>query len=725
MRRLKKRASKDSSEESVSPPPQTYINQKDKNKYYLLFTSISLLSIIILGIFLRYENFFDWNEKKSLFQYQGEYQMANFDSYYYLQIAKDIQNGVYDNLDEKRRTPNGADRPSIPPLLSIISVLISRLTHIPLATVAIFIPVVLSPLLAIVVFLIGLRLNLNKFSALAAALFSITSLTYIVRTRVGVFDTDSLNVVFLTLNSYLLLCFSQEESNKRYKYLVYLIVSTFSYFIWWNTATSITLLSAIVPLCVALIFFYKTKKPIITYAIVGGIILIGFYFAYDQILSYLKLILNSRDSIFPNNMGIGELDSVSLDIFIKKTLGNQFIFITAFIGFVYLVWKHKLKSLLFTVPILLAISPFIVGNRFMIFSAPIIALSIAHFIQLLFDFKNIIKPPIAYLISIIIIAIGFFSNYTTITKGIEKPAAYDNIVLLDGLKKYTPDESSIWTDSDVGYQIQYYLDRSTFADGEFLDGELYYCLYYPLAADNLALAANYMQFYGTHGIQGMHQLYSIFSGVEETFTFLKGVLSLNPKEAELWLMKRQESNNLPKTDHLTNVKQWLSFLYPSPSKDIYLLIHYKMTQTASWFKQGNVDLKTGESKGVPLFLTLSNLKEINQRIENNQININTINGIGDYVNKTKHSFQSILTYDGNKSEIKTYRTPRTFDKKDDRFVFQWNKKIGFGVIMSQEIANTALVKLYIQNERSSYFEPIVLNTPAYQIWKIHGGVYEE
>ena len=63
-------------------------------------------------------------------------------------------------------------------------------------------------------------------------------------------------------------------------------------------------------------------------------------------------------------------------------------------------------------------------------------------------------------------------------------------------------------------------------------------------------------------------------------------------------------------------------------------------------------------------------------------------------------------------------------KKDSRFVFQWNKKIGFGAAMSKEMSNTTLVKLYLSQEKSPHFTPIIINTPQYQIWKITGNAYD-
>lgn len=689
--------------------------------YILWFYRLALIIIVLFSIFLRYEDFSVWEKQKENFQYEGEYQMANFDSYYYLNIAKELKEGNYDGLQENRRVPNGMKSPFIPPLLSVFAATISGITAIPFSTVAIFLPIFLASLLAPLIFLICIRLNFNRISALTAAFFSITSLMYVIRTRVGVFDTDCLNVVLILLNSYLFFRFAElnnnNNNNKRYKYLALGVLSTLFSYAWWNTANSIVILSALAPLFIAIIFFFKTKKPLLKYGLLTVIVLVSFYFIGNQVQSFFSLLFSNTQNTFPKNISVTELSSVTLDYFIQKTTNNKFISILMLIGFISLLWKLKLKSLFFIIPIILAIIPFFAGNRFVIFSAPILALGIGYFVQLLFDFKKIIKPKFAYISALAIIIIGFFSSYTKITNKYEKAAAYENKALLKAIDENTPKGSNIWAEWDLGYQIQYYLNRGTYADGEFSDGEIYFYNAFPYAVDNLTVSANYMRFYNKHGVKGMKTLYKSLSGVERTFKFLKIVLSLTPSEAEEWLIEKEGS--LSNATDLVSPKQWVSFLFPKQSDDIYFFIHYKMTQTASWFKQGNSDLKTGKTIGLPLFLSLTNLKEQNNQIKNNQISVNPNTGIANFQNQKRY-FKSLSTFNGIETTTKTFK--KSMPK--DGFVFQWNKKIGFGAAMSTEIANTTLVKLYLLQEKSSHFQPVSLNTPQYQIWKITGNAYE-
>src|SRR5690554_5692649 len=130
-----------------------------ENKHYKIWSSRVLLGFIVLfAIFLRYEDFSVWQKNKTTFQYQGEYQMANYDSYYYLKIAKELKEGTYSNPQEKRQVPNGMEAPTIPPLIAILAASISSVTTIPVSTVAIFLPIFLASLLAPLVYLLCMRL---------------------------------------------------------------------------------------------------------------------------------------------------------------------------------------------------------------------------------------------------------------------------------------------------------------------------------------------------------------------------------------------------------------------------------------------------------------------------------------------------------------------------------------------------------------------------------------
>ncbi len=697
--------------------PKSFLESLSSHKYFSL---IGLTLICLFSFYLRFENFVDWSEKKAIFQYQGEYQMGNFDSYYYLQVAKSLSKGEYDAVDKKRRFPNGVKEPLLPPMLSILGAAIHKLTGIPLATLAIFLPGILSTSLALLVFFLCKALQLHPLSSLTASLLSILSLSYTARTRLGVFDTDCLNVILVLLNSYLIYLAVLNEK-KKYYYLLFAALNTLFFYFWWNTGRSVVLLSFLAPFSVAAIFFIKSPKALIRYSAVLALGLFCLYLVGDQIQAYYNLLVSSELQKFPKNFDIGELEAVTISLFIEKSIDNALIVAVSVLGIILFTIKKALSTLIFILPLTLAVSPFLIGNRFIIFSAPIMALGVAYALQFVLDRPKKIKPGFALLLSLLLIGISIWSNHPVLTDGYTKPAAFDNMPLLTTLKQNTPPDASIWTDKDIGYQIRYYLDRANYADGEFVDGELYFYLYYPLAVNHLALAGNFMQFYSVRGIEGMRVFHSFFSDTKTSFQFIEELFSKQPSEAKIWLKEQEEKGKLPTSEALKNVDDWLSFLYPKLEKPVYLLLYRYMTQTAAWFKQGHADLASGKTIGLPLFMDFTGLREVNAKIGNPSIIIDP--QTGRYMASGKQGvFRYIGSY-GIKNEIK-YFTPNgqitdsalSYDK---RFVFQWRPQNGYGVVLSDEMADTVFIQLYIQQKASSYFQ-LVASNPIYQIWKVQG-----
>ncbi len=683
--------------------------------------SLILIGVVIFGMYLRYEDFNDWKKFGKKFQYQGQYQMANFDSYYYLRTAKEIQNDEYDTLDEKRRFPNGVKRAFIPPLLSWIAAKISSIFNIPLDRVAIYTPVLSAPLLAIIIFFISQAFNFKYISSLSASFFSIISIGYITRTRIGVFDTDCLNVTFLLITCYMLLQFSQIKNCNRYYYLLGACINFLLHYIFWNTVAVIVLISFLFPLTIALVFYFKTKKDWLKYIILASIIVVGFCLNYNEFMTYFDLFINKK-SVFPNNISISELDKISFKKYIEGTTRSKFILGLSILGLVVMAWKYRIKMLFFLIPLSLLVSPFFLGIRFLAFCAPMIAVGIGYIIELTFNFRKKNQPQLSYLIALAIAIIGISFTFKPITKGFEKPAAYNNIKLLTVIEDNIPRDATIWTSSDIGYQILYYLNNPTYADGEFTDknlrnGELHFNLYFPFTAKNFALSANFIQFYSVRGLEGTRFLEKSFRSVETAYSFMRKVFSKTPGETRIFLEDLKKKSFLPNPDTLTTTKKWLEFLYPKPEKDNYLFLYHLMSQTGSWFKQGNSNLKTLKTKGLPLFLALPGLKNLNSKIQNTQIDISLQDGSSLY-NHQKSYLHSITTYTNDKKEKINY--PENIKKTTNKFIFQWNSDNNFGAILDKEMDNMTFIRLFLGNEESDYFIPVDLKTPDYQIWKIQG-----
>ncbi len=698
-------------------PPQQPKDFLATSRQKSIATVMALAFIVALSIFLRYEDFIDWQKNKAVFQYQGEYIMGSLDAYINLQHAKDFNEGTYDSLDEKRNVPNGAVRPAIPPLLSAITVAVHRITGIPLSAVALFITIFLSAFIVPLIYNLARKLAFSRIGALVATFFSTISITDISRTRIGFFDTDCLNVVFVLLNCYLFLCFAKSQNNRRFRFLLLAILNTFLFYTFWYNASSVVIFSFLVPLFVAFIFYFDTKHKWHVYgflALLGGS---GLLVVKEEVINIMNLVLGNEQNSFHLQDIIGELVPVGITEYMETTYANSFLYLLIIVGLVHFFVKQKRKALFFAVPIGLGLLPFFAGNRFLIFASPILALGIGSLVELLFHITPRKHTKFVYLACAFLMGLGLYSNYNKVIPKMHQVPFVKSKALLGPLKRFTPENANIWTNWGIGHQIHYYLDKNTYADGEF-GGEINYYLHFPLAADNFALSANFMRFYGKHGKKGMEKLYALFGTEAKTFAFLKTILSKDIDGATPLLDSGLADGQYPKVEGLDTLQEWTSFLYPEQTEDIYLFLHQIILQTPSWFKQGTVDLETGALKGEAFFQSFSNLQKNDNSIFNNEFKLDLTTGQALTRTGGRFIFQNMFTHDGQ--VLKKTSFAKTSRHNPSPYTFIWNSKTRFGAIISKDVAKTTLMRLFMQEDGDGYFEPVSLNTPHYQIWKIKG-----
>lgn len=711
-------------------------------------TIAALLCLYAFGVYLRMEDYPAWNSMPEVFQYEDEYKMANFDSYYYLIAARAIQQGTYDTLDEQRQVPFGKSRPKIPPLSSWVAVVLSQWLNISINTVAIFFPVFLAPLLVFVIYLMGRDWGLQRRNAILAAFFGVLSYTYVVRSRIGVFDTDCMNVVWLCWHTWLATrCFQQKNGQDKCSLipLLGLMVSTMLFTLWWNTAAFVAVLSGLIPISVQ----WALRRPGDLRLL--GILLLGWVWViivfYQPIFSFIVILLGWQKTAFPLLGGVTELEPVGWIRFAQETSGHGLLLAISLAGLVIRL-KHSLRSSLgYCLPLGLCFAPLFLGNRFMIFSAPILGVGAAYGFQELMK-HSLLTWQLKVVFLCAIISIQLESNLSKVVKKLTKPAIDVHAGLIEQLKRIPSEQATIWTSWSLGYQIQYYLNHSTIADGEFNEGgETLFYLSLPFATDNLAFSANFMKFYASRNIR---ILYDVFDSEQTTLVFLKEILKYPPSTAKRHLerkLKLHQLSPLPRgvlsqvdIGAQSPVSQWLEFLYPKHQQPLYFFLHQRMLKSLFWFKQGNLDLGSQTTIGLPFYMSFYPLARtsLNQAafktpsnlIQNNEIQVNTQLGLAKHSSGALHSFAYILQCGEDECAQQAYAIPPAMQSQyqnQDRFVFEWHERDGFGAALSPEVANTTFNKLFLRQGAGQtvtpYFSLISQDIPYYQLWQVNGDVY--
>lgn len=682
-----------------------------KIKQSNFLTLVFLSGIVLFSIYIRYEDFNSWKKNPALFTFHNEYQMANADCHYYLQHAKDLAQNRYQGIDSLRWVPAGKARPVIAPLLSYVTYWIHVLFSIPLDRIAAFLPIFLSSLLALVVYLYLRFFQVSVWASLTGAYLSIISLTYVYRTRIGVFDTDCLNAVLMLLNSYLFLRWVHSSDSQKKWFLGSIILHFILFLWWWNTAQSVVAISFLYTLFIAVIFYSPSFSPVKKIGILTLVFIPILGLVHKDFFDLISLVLGFKNQ-FPIVAEVSELTPVSWKEFVEKTSGHALPIIAMILGLIYMIIQHKKLNLFLLIPFLLAFIPFYSGNRFLLFSATILAIGAGF----LLDFIEKRAQPwkfFSYIFGGLILVITTIKNYPTITHKYTKLAAYDYIPMLQSIEKNTPSEALVLTDWDIGYLIRYYLNRGTFADGEITGkGDILYYTSFPLAQPDLACAAHFIHFY-TQNPAGFHSFVTKSTSRAQAMSFLQELYALPSDKAEEYIrgqffkLSDEVQKQIAHPDHA------MKYFFPTVKKDVYLLLHQQMLQTVFWFKQGNLDLTNFQTIGLPMYLQVYDLKQEGAFLKSPTMMVNTQDGTCLYMNSMQQAFSQIVT------QLPDTQYTMSYPKAPPQsFVFHWNASMGFGAALSKEMSRSTFHQLFLLHKKSKYFTPIDLQSPLYQLWKV-------
>ncbi|MFO7728885.1 MAG: STT3 domain-containing protein, partial [Desulfonatronovibrio sp.] len=197
------------------------------------FEALALILILCIGLFVRLEDLDDWKERPSEAFYQNEPLLTCFDGYYYLNFTRDLLWGNYDRIDWKRDVPDGTERPFPPPLLSVVTAGIAKISPYSLNWIAAVLPAFIGVLLAVPLYAMG-RFYGGAAMGLTAALVGVVSPFYAYKSGLGWFDTDIMNVTWVMAIAWCALWFGVEKTVRRYWYFALGLIVSFLFYWWWD-----------------------------------------------------------------------------------------------------------------------------------------------------------------------------------------------------------------------------------------------------------------------------------------------------------------------------------------------------------------------------------------------------------------------------------------------------------------------------------------------------------
>jgi asparagine N-glycosylation enzyme membrane subunit Stt3 len=364
------------------------------------WTVIALVAVYAVGFWARFENYPGWLENRAEFFYNDQPILASGDGYWYLRLARDLAEDNYEAVDLQRRFPDAPLRPSPPPLLSSVTSVLHKVLGVSLERIAVFLPVLLAPLLLLIVYLLARATGGTRAMGLSAALLTVVSEYYVGRTRVGVYDTDCLIVTLTLAICYSVYRFAREKTLARYAFAAAAVAGYGVFYWWWDTGTTVVSAICLPMFAVALAFFYRpSRSEGLAFAAAALVVVVAAlaWRGFDAPLNFARGVFATLAFVggeevagpFPSGVGnIRELQVLPFAQMSRLVAGHAIIWFVAGAGALWWLWTARKTALLLAVPVLLALLPVFFGNRFLIFQVPVIALGFGYAVDRLWELRR-------------------------------------------------------------------------------------------------------------------------------------------------------------------------------------------------------------------------------------------------------------------------------------------------------------------------------------------------
>ena len=710
--------------------------------------AIGLSLVIMIGFYLRFDSLFVWLDDTDRFFFgeQRTPRMLNVDSYYYLDIAKDIQAGAYQPFDHRRRVPEGHLRAATPRLMSILLASLSRVSSASLEWVAILVPPFLGALLAIPAFLLGRALGARLNSpwilearqtsaatvmGLTTALFALLSPNLVSRTTIGFYDTDALNVTFAVLAAYLSLrCADAKSTRWRQAWFAGWAVTLLTYLWWWDQSYVAVFALAGLPMLVTLLVLGRRSVRQLLPVLVGlalVVLVVGLWIGFDVLdprhywrqLSNLFVYITDEAtvSVFPAaGEQVAEQGRVGLARLALESAGGWAPFALAVLGVLALFITARHYALYLTALVVVSGLSFS-GTRFLIFTAPLFGLGIGFVAYVIWNRLGPLHWRAG--LSLALLLGGAWGAVTKI-QSYDRLAPRRPPVLFEAMTELgekTSADAVIWSNWGHGHPLVYYANKATLGDGIYHPASLQYALDFPLATDDFRLAANWISFVVAHGLEGLRQANELFGDSPEDWENgmprLQQLLAAGPVHSQQLLTDQAEPDTVEN-------RGLLSFLFPGTRRPIYLFLTY-IELSEPWYSIGRWDFNRRTSPENHWYVLLRNLAPLNQT---------TLGGTSSY-GEVLIDYKGGLIKFGDRSfklkqiNIHDGKQLRTANfSGDGKQVVDIIGRARLGVSADLENAQSVLTKLYFElSFDRRYFKPLMIKLPAYSIWKVDGDRY--
>lgn len=670
------------------------------------------------------------------FMWNDQFMINTNDGYFWAEGARDILNWDFSEFALSPVHTAGAQ----------LTAFFAYVLPFSFETVILYLPVFLSSLVVIPMVLIAQSLERVEFGFVAALLASI-AWSYYNRTMVGYFDTDMLNIVFPTflLWSLILAIKTHEE-----KYLLFTALEIVAYRWWYPQSYSLEFAFFGLILLYALLFerknLYMYKLLIIMlFAMMGlpgfvrliSVIVIYFLYKSKKIDSYIHYILGFAFLLFLLSGGISpiwaqlkgyvfkdaveamgsdlqlhffsvmqtvrEAGQIPFETFANRISGHTVTFVLSVMGYVLLVFKHRVMFL--GLPMVgLGFLAYVGGLRFTIYAVPVLAFGISYLIftcsdalkKLLVDGKSSFYIRTSF-VSVCIVAILYPNIMHVISYKVPTVMNKQEVAVLDKLKSIADREDYVVAWWDYGYPIRYYSDVNTLIDGGKHSGAVNFPVSYMLTNSQQS-AAKLARF----DVEYTEQRFLMQKDDEDRNRTNMANMTLDAGF--------KDTNDFLTSLHVKNI-------VPKSTRDIYFYLPFRMLgimPTVARFS--DIDLMTGKTNRKPFMYHASRFQDSKEVLNlGNGVLFNKKSGnlkIGNQEVPVKEFL--ISAYDENKKLVRQ----RQSIHKDANFYLVYMKSYNTFLVLDETMLNSTYIQLFVfENYDKSLFEPVILD-PSSKVFRL-------
>lgn len=337
------------------------------------------------------------------------------------------------------------------------------------------------------------------------------STAYLVRSSIGRIDTDQLNLGFMYLMFGLVVFAGLAKSRIARLAWCFAAGLTANLFLWWYGKSELVFLAAIALIwllvCLHRDFLTILSGTIIFIAISG----IGFFNPFAS--TYLQDVLSQSHFIFPNTFStITEIQTVSLGQILVNATGSVEMGLVCLTGLALFLIRHPVIAIAYGPLVAFGLLNFIIGNRAIFYSAPIMWFGAAFLMTTTARFiaANLSKGGYAsrrdqtatILAASVAMVVAWVNSPTDYVPRPSFPKP-----VLEGLASLAttadPDNSVVATWWDYGYASMFFNALPTFHDGGTQTTPSTHFVATAFLDSDQARSVGNLKFLGTQGHKGI------------------------------------------------------------------------------------------------------------------------------------------------------------------------------------------------------------------------------